>query len=90
MKNKELIREVAKRTGVTHSGVKEILRATVEVITEALSRGEKVHVTRLGVFKVRHNKPKTFYNIVKGDLDKTKHSKSICFKVSDLAKEQLN
>lgn len=53
MQKTDFIRAVAEKAGVGQQEAKKIVDATLEVITEAMSRGEKVTLTGFGTFEVR-------------------------------------
>ena len=50
MNVKELVKEAAKRSTLTQREIKEALDAILEVITETLSRGEKIEIRGFGSF----------------------------------------
>ncbi|MCA9308481.1 MAG: HU family DNA-binding protein [Patescibacteria group bacterium] len=50
----DLIKAVADKAGLTQVDTGRVLDALVEVVTDALSRGEKVTFTGFGTFEVRH------------------------------------
>jgi len=53
MNKKELVDVVAKKTGAKKKDVKKVVDATIEAITEALVKGEKVQLVGFGTFEVR-------------------------------------
>ncbi|EGR2831739.1 HU family DNA-binding protein [Vibrio cholerae] len=56
MNKTEVIKEVAKRTGVTHSEAKKIVEATLDVISEHLTHGDEVQFLGFGRFGLRKRK----------------------------------
>ena len=50
MNMKELVKEATKRSTLTQKEVREALDSILEVITETLSRGEKVEIRGFGSF----------------------------------------
>lgn len=53
MQKTEFVKVVAERAGATQKDTKQILDAVLDVIAEALQRGEKVTLTGFGTFEVR-------------------------------------
>ncbi|GIV88005.1 HU family DNA-binding protein [Chloroflexus sp.] len=53
MQKTDFIKAVAERAKVSQKETKQIIDAALEVITEALARGEKVTLTGFGTFEVR-------------------------------------
>ena len=53
MNKSELIAAVAAKTGETKKNAEASLDAVIEVITEALSKGDKVQLVGFGSFEVR-------------------------------------
>ncbi|ABY33904.1 MULTISPECIES: HU family DNA-binding protein [Chloroflexus] len=53
MQKTDFIKAVAERAKVSQKETKLIIDAALEVITEALARGEKVTLTGFGTFEVR-------------------------------------
>lgn len=53
MQKTDFIKAVAERAGVGQKEAKLIVENALEVISEALARGEKVTLTRFGTFEVR-------------------------------------
>ena len=53
MNKKELVEQLAKRTGFTKKDARMALDSVVDVITDALARGEEVTITGFGKFAPR-------------------------------------
>ena len=53
MNKKDLVDAVAKKTGAKKKDVKKIIDTTIEVISDALAKGEKVQLVGFGSFEVR-------------------------------------
>ena len=53
MNKTELIAAVAAKAGLTKKDAERAVNATVEAITEALVKGEKVSVSGFGIFEVK-------------------------------------
>jgi len=90
MKKTELIAEVAKKTGLSKKDVNEVINTTLEVIEEALKKGEKVSFIGFGNFEVVTRKAREAR--VPGTNKKVKvpETKTVRFKVGKKLKETLN
>lgn len=56
MTKKEIVLKVASDTSLKQLDVKKTVQRTLEVIVEALSRGETVELRNFGIFKVKSRK----------------------------------
>jgi DNA-binding protein HU-beta len=62
MKKGEMAGELARRTGLTKGDCLCAIDAVSQIITEALSRGEKVSISGFGVFEMKVRAPRTGRN----------------------------
>ena len=53
MNKTEIIAAVAEKTGMTKKDAERVINATVDTITEALVKGEKVSMSGFGIFEVK-------------------------------------
>ena len=53
MNKTELVAAVAEKIGLTKKDAERVINATVETITEALVKGEKVQISGFGNFEVK-------------------------------------
>ena len=53
MNKTELIAAIAEKSGVSKKDAEKVVNATVEVITDAMAKGDKVALTGFGSFEVR-------------------------------------
>lgn len=53
MTKQTLVEQVARKAGSTKAEAARLVDAMIDVVTEALARGEKVTVTGFGTFEVR-------------------------------------
>ena len=53
MNKTELIAAVAEKTGLTKKDAERVVSATIETVTEALVKGEKVQIAGFGNFEVK-------------------------------------
>ena len=59
MTKSDLVRVIARRTGVEHEAVEVTLEAFMEEVKGSLLRGEDVHLRGFGSFMLKHRKQKT-------------------------------
>jgi DNA-binding protein HU-beta len=62
MQKTDFIKAVAERTGVSQKETKQVVDAALDVVTEALKRGEKVTLTGFGTFEVRQRQAREGVN----------------------------
>ena len=53
MNKTEIIAAVAEKTGLTKKDAERVVSATIETVTEALVKGEKVQIAGFGNFEVK-------------------------------------
>lgn len=63
MNKKELVKEIARRTGSTLSESNAMLNATLESIKDSLQKGDAVFIRHFGSFVVKERKPRRSMNI---------------------------
>jgi len=63
MTRRELIREVAARTGLSQADAGAALEATLQAIEAALTRGEEITLRGLGRFYLKYRKSRKGQNI---------------------------
>ncbi len=54
MNKTELIAAVAEKAGLTRKDAERVVNASVEAITEALVKGDKVNLAGFGIFEVKN------------------------------------
>ena len=79
MNKKQLSEKVARAVGSKRGTVEQILDKTIELITEALLRGEKVRLVGFGNFIVRTRASRVGRNPQTGDRIQIASSKSPAF-----------
>jgi len=62
MNKQELISEVANKTGITKKQAQNVIDAFIEVVTDSLSKDEKVALAGFGTFKVMQKKARKGVN----------------------------
>ena len=62
MNKKELVAEIAGKTGVTKKLAAEILDSFIDIVSEKLAKGEEVKLVGFGTFEVATRKPRKGVN----------------------------
>lgn len=62
----DIVDVVAEKTGMTKKDAGDVLEATLEAITEALQRSERVQLTGFGTFETRMRKERKGKNLQTG------------------------
>ena len=86
----ELINAIAAEAGLTKKDADAALKATVDAITAALVKGEKVQIVGFGGFEVRERPAHKGHNPMTGEEIEIAASKSPAFKAGKALKEALN
>ena len=89
MTKKELIAEVARRTGLTREEAFSSLEAITEVISEQLCKGDMVSLRGFGNFVVKHRKGKIARNIAQNTEIKLPPQMIPAFKPADVLLERV-
>ena len=62
MNKEELVKEIAKKSGVSQKAASDILSATLEVIEKSVAKGKKVTLVGFGTFEARKRAARTGRN----------------------------
>ena len=90
MNKAELIAAVAAKTGDRKKGVEASVNAFVDVVTEALVKGDKVQLVGFGSFEVRKRAARKGRNPQTKEEIKIPASKAPVFKAGKALKERVN
>ncbi len=90
MNKAELIAAIAAKTGDTKKGVETSVNAFVDVVTEALVKGDKVQLVGFGSFEVRKRAARKGRNPQTKEEIKIPASKAPVFKAGKALKEKVN
>jgi len=90
MKKAELLAEVAKKTGLSKSDVDAVIKETIETITEAVSKGEKVSFIGFGSFELTQRAGRQAKIPGTDKIVDVPPSKSVKFKVGKQFKDAVN
>jgi DNA-binding protein HU-beta len=86
----DVINELAARLGLGKTEVEKAVNGFLDVIGDALKRGEKVNLVGFGVFEVSARKERTGRNPQTGAEIRIPASKNPRFRASKLLKDSLN
>lgn len=89
MNKTELISAVAEKTGASKKDAEKVVNATFDVITEALSKGDKVALIGFGNFEVRERAAREGKNPQTGEKIKIAACKVPAFKAGKALKEAV-
>ena len=90
MNRKELIDELATKTGCTKACAERSVAGLIEVITTTLKKGDKVALVGFGTFEVRKRAARTGRNPQTGAALKIKAAKVPAFKAGAALKTAVN
>ena len=90
MNKSDLIAAIAAKTGDTKKGAEESLNAFVSVVTDALTKGDKVQLVGFGSFEVRKRAARKGRNPQTKEEIKIPASKAPVFKAGKALKELVN
>jgi nucleoid DNA-binding protein len=62
MTKRDLVSRISNQTGMIQMDVQKIVQLTLDGISEAVARGQKVELRNFGVFEVRTRKPRVGRN----------------------------
>ena len=90
MNKAELIAAIAAKTGDTKKGAEASVHAFVDVITDALAKGDKVQLVGFGSFEVRKRAARKGRNPQTKEEIKIPASKAPVFKAGKALKDLVN
>jgi len=90
MNKSDLVAAMAAKTGDTKKSAEETLNAFVDVVTEALVKGEKVQLVGFGSFEVRKRAARKGRNPQTKEEIKIPASKAPVFKAGKALKDLVN
>ena len=89
MKKKDLVYDVARKTGMTQKETERILDIMLDSMTEALKSGDKVQLVGFGALEVKSRAARTGRNPVTGEAIQLPVSKTPMFRAGKRLKEEL-
>ena len=90
MNKTELVEAIASSTELTKTDVDKVVTALVEVVTDALAKGDKVSLKGFGNFEVRTRSERTGRNPRTGETMTIAASKAPAFKARIILKKAVN
>ena len=90
MNKTELTAALASKTGLAKKDAEKALNAFVDVVTEALTAGEKVQVVGFGSFEVKERPARVARNPRTGEELEIAASKAPVFKAGKALKDAVN
>ena len=80
MTKKDIILKVSDQANLKQIDVKSVVQKTLDCITDALVRGEKIELRNFGVFKIKQRKSRTGRNPRTGQVVPVPPRKVVVFK----------
>ena len=90
MKKVELVEAVASKANLTKADALRALDATVEVLTDALAKGDRIPLVGFGTFAVSTRVARTGRNPQTGEEVKIAARNAVTFKAGSALKEAVN
>lgn len=90
MNKTELIAAAAEQAGLTKKDTEKVINATLDAITAALVKGDKVQVSGFGIFEVKEREARTGRNPRTGEPMEIAASKNPSFKASKTLKDAID
>ncbi len=89
MTKAELIARAAEKAGVSKKQADRCLKAFIEVITDALQKGEKIALPGFGIFQVRQRSERKGRNPRSGEIITIPARKVVAFKPAKQLRELI-
>lgn len=90
MNKQELIAAIAQNAEISKADAGKALAATIDAITKAMAKGDKVQLVGFGTFEVRARAARTGKNPRTGEAIKIAASKVPAFKAGKALKDTIN
>ena len=90
MNKQELIASIAQSAEISKTDAAKALAATIDSITKAMAKGDKVQLVGFGTFEVRARAARTGKNPRTGEAIKIAASKVPSFKAGKALKDTIN
>ena len=87
---KDIVEEIARRTGLTQAETKAVLEGLLDAISSSLRDGRNIEIRGFGRFKVRPRRARTARNPRTGDLVQVEGGVKPVFEASRELKTLLN
>lgn len=90
MNKAELVSAISERSGLEKNKVETFLNSFIDVVTDAVSSGDKVQLVGFGTFEKRHRESRTGRNPKTGEEIKIDATDVPAFKPGKLFKDAVN
>ena len=90
MNKTELIAAIAEKSGITKKDAERVLAATVETITAAMAKGNRVQLSGFGIFETKKREARTGRNPHTKETIQIAASTVPVFKASKSLKDAVN
>lgn len=90
MNKTELVAAIAEKTELSKKDAEKALKAFIDVVTEELTKGEKIQLVGFGTFEVSERAAREGRNPQTGETMKIAASKSPKFKAGKALKDVVN
>ena len=90
MNKTELIAAIAEKSGITKKDAERVLSATVETITAAMAKGDRVQLSGFGIFETKKREARTGRNPLTKQTIEIAASTVPVFKASKTLKDTVN
>jgi nucleoid DNA-binding protein len=87
---KDLVKEVAARTGFDIASVKQIVQTMFEAMSQGLARDGNIEIRNFGIFKVKQTLARKARNPKTSEIIMVPPKKHISFKPGQMMKEKIN
>ena len=87
---KDLVKEVAARTGFDIASVKHILQTMFDAMSQGLAEDGNIEIRNFGIFKVKHTPARKARNPKTSEIIMVPPKRHISFKPGQLMKEKIN
>ncbi len=87
---KDIVKEVAARTGFDISSVKEIVQTMFDAMSDGLSQDGNIEIRNFGIFKVKHTPARKARNPKTSEIITVPEKKHISFKPGQMMKKRIN
>jgi integration host factor subunit alpha len=90
MTKSEIVEAIHDHVGFTKKRSSEVVSLVLDIIKDALERGEKVKISGFGNFEIRNKDPRKGRNPQTGEEITISERRVLTFKPSQVLKERLN
>lgn len=87
---KDIVKEVAARTGFDMASIKEIVQTMFDAMCEGLARDENIEIRNFGIFKVKTTPERKARNPKTSEIITVPAKKHISFKPGQVMKQKIN